>query len=849
MSDNFYTNVQVYGKNILYRGIKNGKRVAQRIEYKPLLYVLTDKESGYKTLDGKYVQPVQAGDMKECRDFIEQYKDVHSFPIYGNAKFKYAFISDMFTDDIDFDPRKILIANIDIECGSENGFPDVISATEEVTAISVKIGNTIYSFGVGDFTTDDPNVQYHKCKNERDLLTRFIDVFTLNCPDIITGWNVKLFDIPYLVNRISNIMGEDHAKKLSPWKKISLKRTTDSYSNDVIYYDISGIATIDYLELYKKYGFSPQENYQLDTVAFYELGERKLDYSEYETLHQLYKSDHQKFIEYNIRDILLVEKLDNKKKLLDLVLNVAYYNKVNFEDVFYQVRMWDTITYNALKKINVVVPQPLVHDKDKEYGGAYVKEPIAGMYKYVVSFDLDGLYPHLMMQYNISPETLVSPTSYSDDMSDIVSAASVDSLLDQQINLSILKEYAITLTPNRKFFKIDDQGFLPKIMESMYKDRAKYKSLEIESKKKLESLDTDDPEVIEKIKNDISKYKGMNMALKVTLNSAYGSMGNQYFRFFDIRIAEAITSAGKLSIKWIERSINSYLNKVMDTADVDYIIAMDTDSVYINLEPLVIKSYGDTKDVPKIQIIDFMNNVCEKKIQPMIKKSYQNLANYMNAYAQKMNMKRETLADKAIWTAKKRYIMNAYDIEGVRYETPELKIMGIEAVKSSTPYICRTKIKEAIRTIMTGDEDALLDFIEDFREEFKQQKIEDISFPRSVNGIAQYHDASSVYKKGAPIQVKSALIYNKFIVMGKLGKKYQTSRDGNKIKFCYLKTPNPFHNNAIAFLNTIPPEFDIYEWIDYNTQFEKSFLAPLATILDCIGWKSERVSTISGFFV
>jgi DNA polymerase elongation subunit (family B) len=701
-------------------------------------------------------------------------------------------------------------------------------------------------FGVGDYSKHRDDVHYAKCRDELDLIRRFIDFWTRFHPDVVSGWNVKFFDIPYLVNRITKLLGEAEAKKLSPWNRLSLREAMIMNREHQVY-DLDGVATLDYIELYRKFTYSQQESYRLDNIAHVELGEKKIDYSEFETLHQLYKHDYQKFIEYNIKDVELVEKLEEKMKLIELALTLAYDNKVNYDDVFTQVRMWDAIVYNYLLKKKIVIPQMKRGSKSSQYEGAYVKDPILGMHEWVASFDLNSLYPHLIMQYNISMETLIEPSKYNDNMRGLLQNCNinVESLLNQEVDTEILKQLGVTLTPNGQLFRTNEQGVLPEIMDSMYKDRTRYKKLALEAKKKIETV-LDDKNQVKYLENQISRYNNLQLAKKVTLNSAYGALGNQYFRFFDIRIAEGITTAGQLSIRWIEKKINEYMNNLLKTKDEDYVIASDTDSIYLNMGPLIKKLYPDTSDTKKV--IKFMNKVCDDKIQPFIDSSYQELADYVNAYQQRMEMKRESLADKAIWTAKKRYILNVHDSEGVAYAKPKLKIMGLEAVKSSTPSACRVKIKEAINIIMTQTQDDLHKFIEQFRNEFKELPVEDISFPRSVNGLTEYGDAANIFKKGTPIHVKGALVYNHLLRELKLNKRYQEIQEGEKIKFVYLKQPNIFNNNTLAFISALPKKLGAEQYIDYDLQFEKSFLEPLDIILSAIDWQSEKIDSLDCFF-
>ena len=843
MSD-FYTNVSVSGRFILLRGVENDRRVRRKVEFRPTFFLLSQEQSDYTTLAGDYVKPIQPGTIPECREFLQRYENVDNFPIFGNNRYEYAYIADEYPDDILWDINKITVAYLDIEVGSEFGFPEPKDANESITAITIKVKGNYFVFGCGDYSKHRDDVHYAKCRDESDLIRRFLDLWSRWHPDVVTGWNIKTFDIPYLVNRITKILGEDEAKKLSPWNRLN-KREAFIMNRDHEIYEMDGIATLDYIELYRKFTYSQQESYRLDHIAHVELGEKKLDYSEYETLHELYREDYQKFIEYNVKDVELVEKLEDKMKLVELALTLAYDNKVNYDDVFTQVRMWDAIVYNYLLKKKIVIPQMSRGTKSSQYEGAYVKDPILGMHQWVASFDLNSLYPHLIMQYNISMETLIEPKNYNESQRSflIENKINVDALLNQKVDTTVLKN--VTLTPNGQLFSTKEQGVLPEIMDTMYKDRTRYKKLALEAKKKIETV-LDDKNQVEYLEKQVARYNNLQLAKKVTLNSAYGALGNQYFRFFDIRIAEGITTAGQLSIRWIEKKINEYMNSLLKTQEKDYVIASDTDSIYLNMGPLVQKLYPNVSETKKV--IDFMDKVCDQKIQPFIDSSYQELKEYVNAFQQRMEMKRESLADKAIWTAKKRYILNVYNSEGVAYAKPKLKIMGLEAVKSSTPAACRAKIKEAINIIMTKTESDLHKFIDEFRSDFKQLPVEEIAFPRSVNGLTEYADVGMIYKKGTPIHVKGALVFNHYLREYKLTKKYQLIQEGEKIKFVYLKQPNAFNNNTLAFISGIPKQFRADQYIDHNLQFEKSFIEPLQIILSTINWKAEKINSLDCFF-
>lgn len=827
----FYTHFSRFGNQILVRGYNNGKRFSDKVEYNPTLY-LQSKDGDYRTLDGQSVAPVAQGTMRDATEFMKRYEDVDNFKVYGSTNFPYVYINEAYPGKVDYDPSQIKIANIDIEVGSENGFPEPASASEPITAITFKIDGHFYVFGCGEFNNYRDDVTYMQCRDENNLIMRFLEMWEQTSPDIVTGWNIQFFDIPYLNNRITRLMGENTAKRLSPFRRIG-ERTTTIHNKQQVAFDLVGIAILDYIELYKKFTYSQQESFKLDHIAFLELGEKKLDYSEVESLHQLYKTNFQKFIEYNIHDVELVDRIDAKMQLIDMALALAYDAKVNYTDVFTQVRMWDTLIHNELIEQKIVVPQNVRTPKDEQYAGAYVKDPIVGMHEWVVSFDLNSLYPHLIMQYNVSPETIVEGRHTS---------ISIDNLLNNEYQAQ--GEYC--MAANGHYFKRDKQGFLPAMMQRMYDDRSLYKKKMIEAQKAYEK--ETDKERKREITNQISKYKNLQLAKKVQLNSAYGALGNQYFRFFDIRQAEAITLSGQLSIRWIEMKLNGYLNKLLKTEGVDYVIASDTDSVYVNLGPLVNMVYGSQTETKVETIVDFVNKACIEKFEPFIDKSYQELADYMNAFDQKMQMKREVIANKGIWTAKKRYILNVYDSEGVRFAEPKLKMMGIEAVKSSTPMSCREKIKESLKIVMNGNQQEFQDFVENFKQEFKTLPFEDIAFPRGVSELSKYKSSSELYIKGTPIHVRGAILFNSLLEKHKLTRKYQLIQDGDKTKFCYMKVPNPVQENVFSILSVLPKEFNLNKFIDYDLQFEKAYLEPLKTIVNTIGWTPERVSSLESFF-
>ena len=826
---NFYKNVIEHKGKLLIRGVLNGKDYKEKIDFGPTLYALTQEHSQYKTLQGQFLKPIEFTDINAARRFRRDVATENS-PIFGLERYHYQYIGQEYPEEIQWDKDHIKIFTLDIETSCENGFPDVENPIEELLCITVKnqSNKQILTWGVGDYHTDRTDVTYVKCKDEKQLMFEFMKFWLKNYPDIITGWNTKFFDLPYLMNRIKLIAGDKVANRMSPWNLINREEITVRGRAQTVY-QLYGIVMLDYLDLYKWFIPTRQESYKLDFIGELELGRGKDDMP-YDTFKDWYTKDFQSFVDYNIQDVEIVDALEDKLGLIDLSLTVAYESKVNYDDIFSQVRVWDTLIANHLMQKNICVPPREEHSKETKYEGAYVKEPQLGQHKWIVSFDINSLYPHIIIQYNISPEKIIGESSHG---------INVNRMIDMKVPLNYLKTEGACVTPNGAKFKNDSQGFLPEMMEKMYNERVIYKKRMLKAKQQYERTKNPD------LKKEIARCHNIQWARKIALNSAYGAVGNQYFRYYDVRQAAGITTAGQFIIRYVEKNMNEYLNKILQTENNDYIVASDTDSIYVNLGPLVKQTCeGKTND----EIADFLGKVCDKKLEPFLEKVFASLSDYSNAFRNAMVMKREVIANKGIWVAKKRYMLNVLDEEGIRLANPKLKLMGIEAVKSSTPQVCRGKIKEAITTIMSKKQTDLHKLIADFRKEFFKLPAEAIAFPRSCNNLRKYRSASDIFIKGTPIHVKGALIYNHKIEEMKLHNKYPLIQEGDKIKFIKLKQANPFKFDVISYISTLPTEFKLKPYVDYEVQFEKTFLDPMRFILDAVGWKPEPVASLESFF-
>ena len=833
----FYTNVFARGNNIFFRGYKDGKRINQKIPFKPTFYVRTGKQTPYKSLWGECLDKLQLNSISEARDFLKRYQDVSNFPIYGNTNFVYQFISKVFPDTIEFDSSVMKIVTIDIETSTEYGFPDPRQAQEEVLLITLEDFNTkkITSFGCKPYLAKKDNVTYIQCKDEMQLLRKFIDFFRDDYPDIITGWNVQLFDIAYLSSRIQRVLGDKALEECSPHGQITTREVPFAKGRTQLAFDWCGVSILDYMDLYKKFSYKVQESYRLDHIAKEELDDEKIKHS-YNTFKEFYTNDWDLFVDYNIHDVVLVDKLEEKMKLIELILTMAFDAKCNFTDIYSSVRTWDCIIYNYLLKQDIIVHNPPSVDesKDRQIMGAYVKEPQPGQYDWVISFDATSLYPSIIMTWNMSPDTLVDGEKFLPD-----EEKSIQKLLDKKFNTDVLKDRDYAMTANGQCFSKDKKGIFPELIEYYFAARQKAKKAMLKAQTDYEA--TKDAKYL----NEVSSLNSKQMAAKILMNSLYGAMGNIYFRYYDIRIAEGITMTGQFVIRTVANSLNKFINKVSNTNDIDYSFYSDTDSTYITLGRYISNSF---KDGTKSEIVNHLDNFCNEQIEPTIDKACKELSEYLNVYSPKIKFKREVIADRGVWIAKKRYALNVHNAEGVAYDPPKLKILGMEIVRSSTPAPVRKALKEAVGIVLTKDESTIKQYVEELEKKWLKLTPEEIAFPRSVNGVKEYSDKSNIFRKGTPIHVRGALIYNHLIKSKELEKKYQYIQEGDKIKFLYLREPNTLGSHVITFIGDLPKEFNVHPYVDYDKMFEKSFLEPLNSLLSVIGWQLKEQATLEGLF-
>ena len=870
----YYTSATTKFGRILYRGYavdESGVRIRLhgRLAYKPTLYVeCKDQESEFKSLIGnKPLQAKKFESMTEAKDFINDYED--AMPIYGYApsRMNYNFLIENFPNVMELGVDDICVGSVDIETTTEHGKIDTVNTPEEITLITYQNIKTKKLVTWGSKPSSKPN--YVLCDNEARVLTHFVAHVMRDDPDVLTGWNLAKFDIPYIINRGKMIIGEPAINKLSPFHEITVKEEM-VMGKSVQKFTITGRSILDMLELYLKFTFVKRANNRLDTISKIELGAGKL-VNPFNTFREFYSGicdiheepapdDHilrhmaykrtqmrsegkeltpdyirldgiikqrswDLFIEYNQVDTVRVSELEDKLGLIALAMGIAYKAKINFTDVFGPVKIWECMIMGKLYTENTFVETKRISNSSGGIVGAYVHQPKPGFYDWLVSIDAEALYPSIAISCNMSPETLLGMNL---DCSEAALMAGAD-----------FSGEDYTIAANGAMFSKDVQGIIPRLMQELKDSRSLSKKQMLEAKQQY--IDTKD----EKYKK-LSVIKGTSqLAVKVLNNSGYGAISQSGFMFFDNRIAEGITMTGRYIIQYVSRHFNKRLNDYFKTDDFNYIVYMDTDSSFFTLGNIVKKHYAGKTDA---EIVTALDDLMENHLRALINEATDHIAKSQNYYKNMIFFKREKICSSGFWCAPKKYALKVYDNEGVRYAEPEYAITGIEVVRSSTPEIARSALRECVTLLINKDIDRLRELVVETKTKFLAAKTEEIAFPRGVNNLLAYSDDDTIYTKGTPIAVRAALMHNHMVDKLDLENEYNPIEEGDKILFLYLKLPNPLKENVVAFVDKLPNEFKLEQYVDKELQFEKVFIAPLQGMLTAVSWELEEKATLDEFF-
>lgn len=878
MSNIFYTNFDVDWDNILISGYKDGVKFNIKEKVKPYLFISSAVETQYKSFDGKDVARIDFDSIGEARKFIKSYQYNQEIKVYGLPMFQYVYMYDHFKNNVP-DTSLIKILNFDIETDNSNGYPDSNLADKQINVITLKLfgSKECYTLALGNWDGGEHEVEIQKLRDagyhlnfksfeqEKDLLKEFVKIWKNLKPDVITGWNIDGFDVQYIIKRLKYNFGDKYPYKLSPFGKIKSGKV-EVYNKQIDSYNIVGIPSLDYMKIYKKFTPGREESYSLNYLSGKLINATKLDYSEYGTLSDLQKKDFAKYISYNIIDVIRVEQIDQTINYMSIAFEIAYESKTTFTDCFGTIRVWDVMIHNYLMDRNTVVPLYTGKMKSQSIEGGYVKQPIIGKHKWVMSFDFKSLYPHLCMSFNLSPETFVG-------MFERIKDDPVKYFLENKI-LAIhdkLVEKNVCIAGNGAIYKRDKQGFIPAIMENLFAKRASHSAEEEHYTKLLEKIrevklkrgltekltgsvsiddqtnfdDLTDKEILQlerKYTIKETQCARNSWAIKILLNGGYGAITNDSNRFFSNDIAESFTLSGRMSTKTVERYVNKKLNGILNTDGQDYIIACDTDSIYVKLDTLVERFKGKDQDP-----VDFLEEYSDT-IQQWIKEALETIYYQTNIFQKKLRMSLESIGS-AIWTAKKKYMMSLPSYKKVRYNPPKIKIQGIEAVRSSTPRIIREWIKKAIPIALSDNDQALKKFVDDKWGEYINLGFNDISMPKGTNDIEAYYDKTNIYKDATPMHIRGCLLYNHYLEQNNLTDHIEKIKSGDKIKVMYLKLPNPIMENAISTPEELPGELNVFEkYIDYEKQFEVSFLNPIKRITEAADINISDQINIEQFF-
>jgi DNA polymerase elongation subunit (family B) len=902
-----YSDVFKRGNKVYVRAIDQvtGERVRFQEEFKPFLYMKTNNVAAAvaRSLRDEPLERMDFDTINEFEDFQERYKDTEGFKMYGCRDVAYQYIANNYPGKIKhvFKHVRGAILDIEVESGdievdasgkivnmTRGPFPEPEDANYPVTAVTVydtktkafiTLGLEVFKgVRLGTYVHDKTQpktgglkVVYKGFDDERALLIALVNLMSGIEPDFISGWNSDTFDVVYIINRVKKILGDDWAKKFSPWNIIRQRTFTGSFGKDTVEYEIYGVTLLDFKALVEKHGYVELENKKLNTAAKHYLNEEKLNYDEAKSLTTLYFTNYQKYIQYNIQDVNLVVRMEAVNKFFELVYVLAYLCHCNPQDTMGTVQPWSAMLYAKLHARGQEPELKSPYQGDTQYLGAFVQEPKPGRYKWGVSIDANALYPHMAMQFNMGPETILSdreaydvrmalvkeldqelPTPYIRQLKEHIRQGALinEFYWEEAYEFKTLKKLGLTMTPNCAFFRLDKQSILSETFEELYAERKVVKKEMLKHEQELvdlKGLDAYEEAAVEILEGLIASKHNVQWGIKIVANGGYGAIANRWLReYFDIRIAEGITSGGQVGLRYTMKKMNDYFNAKLGTTGENFIITGDTDSIYMCLDPYISKVCAGMTDV---ETIDFMDKMFTEEIEPKLLEWAKELSNALNCYAPKLVFKRETLFNVGIFTAKKRYALMVADSEGVRYKEPKLKYVGLEAKKSDYPAFCRNWLKECYKLALTQPESAIHEKVQAVKAEFMSFPVHQIAAPRSINNLEKYLDdpIKGTWLPKCPPQLKAAINHNRIIYAKKLDEKLIVS--GDKILMVPLKKGAPHGMEVFGFPEFLSPEFGMDQWVDKSASFNKYFVDPLNNFLVAIKWSHEPQASVMNFFV
>jgi DNA polymerase elongation subunit (family B) len=837
-----YRNIYYNGKEheiVLFTWDKDGKRVQLKVTHDPYIYLENVKGEAESIYGTKLTKKI-------FRNQYERYKFLKESEIkrvFENLNITQQYLVDTFwqnNETPEFSKHPIKILFLDIEVHAPDEFPKPTEAKQPVNVITVydNITNKYHTWGCGKYTPEENDVVYYNCKTEKEILIKFLEYLEKDYPDVLSGWNSEFFDIPYLINRITNLLGEEYARRLSPVNSIYYRTIPNQFGQETIRWHIDGVSLIDYLDVYKRFCLGERESYKLNSIAEAELGEKKIDFGVM-NLATLADNDWQTFVKYNIQDVRLVSKLENKLKYLELIRMLAYVGLTSFEGAMGTLSVINGATAIRARYRGQKIPTFIRNEDDgKKNPGAYVGEPLSGFQQYIVSFDANSLYPNVMISLNISPETKVGGITHRENGKVFIKTTNgkVHELTEDNFQLFVQQKKIAISKANILFTQVK-KGIMPEILDYYYNQRQEIKK-DLKKYKKQYAEKSD-----KNVKMKIDQLDAKQLCIKVFINSIYGYFGNKNASFGDDDIASSITLTGQAVIKQSNELLKEFLKQKTNIADEvilnKNIIYNDTDSSYVSIKPLIennIVTFNDGKKLTEetYNVVQEIEDYLNKKIKIWGSKE-------LNSNDCRFNFKREAIADVGIFLQKKRYVMHVMDDEGIPCD--KFKYTGVEVVRSTMPSAIKPHVKRIIETMLmsrnVNDTNKVVNEIYDI---FKNLPVEDITFVSNINGYEEYASKCDEFKtcKGMPAHVKAAYYYNLLLDRFGVSNKYEKIGSGDKVRHFYVKQPNSYKINGIAYKYYYPEEFKSKFEPDYNLMFEKHIFSVVDRFYKNVNWTAQK---------
>lgn len=822
----------------LFTWDKDGRRIAMDCSYNPYLWIESKGKTGQKSLFNTDVIKKEFGNQWDRSKYIRESGRTR---IFENIGPEHQFLIDTFWknhQDDTFSQHPLKIFYIDIETYSPDAFPIPSEAKDVINVITIfdSLKNKFITWGLGKITKDIPNCKYVKCDSEVVLLSKFLEYLEKDYPDIITGWNTEFFDIPYIINRMYNVLGEEAVKRLSPVRNVFKRSITGQFGREQDKYYIKGVSCLDYLDVYKKFSVGLRESYKLDAIAEYELEEKKIDYGN-TNLSSLADDDWQTFVEYNVQDVNLIVKMEDKLRYLELLRMLAYVGCTTFESAMGTLSTITGAVVMKGKEQGMVIPT-FVKDSThhQRYEGAYVGEPQRGFQKNILSFDANSLYPNTMISLNLSPETKIG-TIVSKTVDDVTikHINGQTFVLKNDAFSKFVRDEKIAVSKAKVLFTQARKGIVPEIVDRLYQQRVEIKKELKECKLKLLKLKKSDTEYRE-VKRKIDRLDIKQFTIKILINTVYGYFGNKHAPIGDSDIARSITLTGQAVIKQSNKILRDYIKKQSGNEQDDPIIYNDTDSSYISIKPIV--------DAKNIKFTDDNNRVTED-----VYGEAQNIEDYLNAEITKWSrkslnsldsrfvFKRECICDVGVFLQKKRYVLHVLDDEGIPVN--KYKYTGVEVVRSTIPNAIKPYVKEIIETMLSTQDLSKTDkvFLEAY-DTFKKLPVEDIAFVMGLKDYTKYADRCDGYNtvKSMPIHTKAAYFYNLMISKFEVDADFEKLDTGDKVRYFYVKQPNRYGLSIMGYKYYLPDQLKEVFLPDTELMFEKVIFSIIERFYESVGW-------------